>query len=1174
VSVADRVGQQLGNYRLIQLLGQGNFASVYLGEHIHLNTQAAIKVLHGRLASIEREAFLTEARTVARLRHPHIVQVLDYGVEDTSPFLVMEYAPGGNLRQRHPEGTKLPLDTIVSYVKQVADALQYAHQENVVHRDIKPENMLLGRNDEILLSDFGIAVMIQNTLQQPAQNPAGTIAYMAPEQIRAQASPASDQYALAVVVYEWLCGERPFHGSYPEIAIKHTVTSPPALREKIPDISPAIEHMVLTALAKDPQQRFPSVEAFAQALEEAGKAMASGQTLPVPNLPSNFPPLKAQFNNLPGQLTSLIGREQELATLCSLLQRADVRLVTLTGTGGIGKTRLGLQIAADLLDSFADGVCFVPLAPVSDSTLVMHTIIHTLGLEHQELRLHLSKNDTDYLKTFFGDKHFLLVLDNFEQVVTAAPELIDLLTACPNLKILVTSRAVLHVQGEHEFTVPPLALPKRVQPLADEDLSNYAAVALFLERALAIKPDLAITKANVHAIAAICRHLDGLPLAIELAAARIKLLPPQALLQRLTHRLAVLTSGTQNVPERQQTLRNTIEWSYHLLDAVERQLFRRISVFVGGCTLEAIEAIYMMFADIGAEQVLDGVASLIDKSLLQQIEQEDEQPRLVMLETIREYGLERLNANGEEEMTRQAHASYYLALAEEAEPTFGSPQQAVWLGKLERENDNLRAALRWSVEPGATQQRIEIGLRLGGALRRFWIVRGYWSEGLSSLEQALAISDEVPASVRAKAFIAAANMAVNLSDANRAETLCQKSLALCREIGDRPGIAYTLYLLSWANRIKEDFATARSYAEESLALFRELDDKENIVWSLYALAALDSIQGEYTRADTLFEECLALFRERGNKIGLAWTLYHLAQTRMESHAVPTLVRGLLEESLALWRELGDPRGTAYAIFLSGQVALNQFDVETAHSLAQESVQLYKELGDREGRVKALILLARVATFEGNRTMARSMYEQALAIARETNQKWMMASCLEGLASIIVLQAEVGILDENMSAGNQVTRWAAQLWGAANALREEAGIPIPFVERADYEHSVSAVRSQLGDETFIAAWTQGRSMTPEQAIEARGREAAMAANTLPAVPATATETPASSNPAGLTAREIEVLRLVAQGMTNTEIAQNLKLSEKTVAHHLTHIFNKTTSENRAAAAAFAIRHGLA
>ena len=370
--------------------------------------------------------------------------------------------------------------------------------------------------------------------------------------------------------------------------------------------------------------------------------------LVIVGLPADFPPLRTldvRLNNLSVQLSSLIGREQEVTEVSTLLQRPDVRLVTLTGMGGIGKTRLGLQVATELLDAFADGTYFVPLAAVTDPVSVIDALAHLLGLEHQHIGQRLSTEHMEYLKAFLRDKHLLLLLDNFEQVIAAAPDLAELLTTCPYLKILVTSRATLHIQGEYEFPVPPLALPKRTQLAANDDLSQYAAVALFLERALAIKPDLAVTEANIQAIAAICVHLDGLPLAIELAAARSKLFPPRALLQRMTHRLDVLTSGVQGVPDRQRTLRNTIAWSYNLLDAMEQQFFRWLSVFVGSYTLEAVEALCSAFAD-GAEQVLDRVTSLIDKSLLLQIEREGEEPRLVMLETIREYGLEILAARG------------------------------------------------------------------------------------------------------------------------------------------------------------------------------------------------------------------------------------------------------------------------------------------------------------------------------------------------------------------------------------------------------------------------------------------------------------------------------------------------------------------------------------------------
>ena len=746
--------------------------------------------------------------------------------------------------------------------------------------------------------------------------------------------------------------------------------------------------------------------------------------LAIAGLPADFPSLKtldSSPHNLPIQPTPFIGREKEVDAVQQLLLRQEVHLVTLTGPGGVGKTRLALQVAAEIAEHFPDGMWFVSLAPISDPNLVIPAIIQTLGL--REAR---EQSQMDHLKGALHEKKTMLLLDNFEQVVSAANQIADLLAVCPQLSVLITSREGLHVRAEREFPVPALALPDAKQLPDPAVLSQYEAVALFIERAQAVQPDFAITGENAAAIVGICHRVDGLPLAIELAAGRSKLFAPQALLPRLENRLKVLIGGARDLPSRQQTLRGTIAWSYDLLDRAEKRLFRRLSVFVGGCTLEAAEAVSNANQDLGID-VLHGVTSLVDKSLLRQETQADGDPRLLMLETIREYALERLAASGEAETFRRRHATFFLRLSEEAEPKIRSAERSTWRKRLEVEHDNLRAALRWTLE----NQEAEMGLSLAGALLAFWRVSNQDHEGRSWCEQVLAQPGaKARTTARAKALLAAGVMTRYLGDLQEAQRLLEESVS----IGQEGGTA----------------------------------GKRSLAHALTGLSHVALLQGNLGAARELGEESMRLFREVGEAWGTALALNFLGRATLEMGDL-VAARVLLEESAALFRIIGDRQRLALPLNALGLVALRQGDYVSARAHYEEALAVSQETGDEQYIAEALAYLGTVVLRVGDYQQSLALYLQSLALNRVRGYKDGIAEDLAGVAEVANLTGQ--------------PERAAWLLGAVEALREVSGIRLSPLRQAEYDCTVGGIRAQLDEAAFAAAWAEGRSMTLEQVLAA-------------------------------------------------------------------------------------------
>jgi predicted ATPase/DNA-binding winged helix-turn-helix (wHTH) protein/Tfp pilus assembly protein PilF len=708
--------------------------------------------------------------------------------------------------------------------------------------------------------------------------------------------------------------------------------------------------------------------------------------------------------DLPTPRTSLVGRDQEVAQAAELVLRSDVRLLSLTGAGGAGKTRLAIAVASAVADKFTAGVQFVGLASITYPDLVSAALAKALDIQQVANRT-ISQLIAEQLQEDSGS--FLLVLDNFEQVLPAATILAEILAACPSLKILVTSRSCLRIYGEQEFPVAPLA--------------QSSAVELFAQRATAVRPTFKITAENAAAVRETCSRLDGLPLAIELAAARTKVLSPSAILDRLQSRLQLLTGGALDLPERQQTLRKTIDWSHDLLNEAEQKLFRRFSVFVGGSTLEASEAVCDTGRDLGIDP-FDGLSSLVDKNLVQRVDS-DSEPRFVMLETIREYALERLTNSGEELAVRRAHAAYCLVLAEEGNPELSPAERRQWLARCDLEIDNFRSALDWLFE----NQHLDWALRICMALFRFWEMREHLTEGRARLETILRLTSDGHTKERAKLGIFVGALMTAQGDFPAAQRFLEQSLSLYESLGDRWGIASSLNALAVSARDRGDYHWAQTNFERSLARWRTLSDPLSTARCLHNLANVVKVRGDYSAAQSALQEATSIFEQLGDRSGAAWSINQQGDIAREQGDVD-VASHLYEGALAMFREAGDRWGSARSLTDLGYIYCEQGRYEAAHATYREALEAFADLGHRRGIARAL---------EGSACLA--------------------------------------------AARGQADR-AIKLAAAAAHLRHLISAPLPQAEQLKLDQTLLPAWQSLGEPEGQRAWADGSSMNLEKAIQ--------------------------------------------------------------------------------------------
>ncbi len=1024
-------------YRIEDVLGAGGMGAVYLARDLQLERLVALKIIRGEFLTNRTmaERFRREAIAVARLRHPHIVTVHDYGVDPTAgAYIVMEMLEGHSLRDEIARHERLDARTAIELARQVAQAVGAAHQAGVVHRDIKPANVVLETRDgatAVKVVDFGLAKFeeVLSSSDGPltkADAIFGTPTYMSPEQCMGNTVDArSDVYALGCVLFEMLTGQPPFSGR-PLMALlyKHVNEPPRRPSDLVPGLPPSLDDVVLTALAKRPEERYQTMGAFERALTKPGGAAAvdntilSGETIHnegrttsvVSVLLGAKPP-----NNLPQATSRFVGRKPQIGGVLERLAKA--RLVTLVGPGGIGKTRLSLEAAGRALADYDDGVWFVELGPLADPSLLAQEVAGALGIREQA-----EQTAVESLTQRLEDKQALLVLDNCEHLVEASARLADaLLRACPQLRILATSREPLGIAGEAIWPVPTLSVPDAGTPIRVEALKNYEATRLFVERASLVRPGFAEKVRNAEPIAEVCRRLDGIPLAIELAAACTKVLSVEQIAERLDNRFRLLTYGDRTAPRRHQTLRAAIDWSYDMLSEDERALLRRLSVFAGGFTFDAVETVAGDHPP--AIDVLDPLHRLIDTSLVVVDAEDDGSVRYRMLESVREYAAEKLAEAAEVEALRVGHRDWYLRLAEEAEPEMIGPDQAEWVTRLEAEHDNLRAALRLTVDEAGDR---EPALRFCYALGRFWSIHAHLTEGQMWIERVLAAAPDRAHPLRPRVLLWVGQLAKLQGHLDRARVWLDESLALATALGDERGVGAALKELSNVEFNARIFDRAKSYADEALRCFQKLGDRRGVCLALTSLGVLACEHDDYDAAVGWFEQALAVSREIGDMRTTGSTLANLGRI-YAVRGEPARGREMVTEAMAIVTELGDKTAFGFLYLGLGLAAVHSDDYDAAIRHYADSIEAYQEFGGGSE-----------------------------------------------IAEVIECVAYVAVRQERFER-------AVRLIGAADAIRSTSDIPIFDLDRVDLDAYLDAARRSLGPEAVSHAFDEGRAMSFEETI---------------------------------------------------------------------------------------------